>query len=163
MFRTILTKLTLLEDLNVIYQAVEYLLNLDTIDYSIKLLYSKTFIAISLSLSIGILWYLYIYFSDKDIHLKDLENEDMLFTYFLITIVSSSLIWNVFLLIHKIIFNLEYHIIEEVLNNLFRYLEWIVYTLIQYSLTFSSISSINSICILVSIFLLGGLSHTYME
>jgi len=90
-------------------------LNIVTIDNSIKLFYSKNFIYLSLLLSFGILWYLHTEFSNKEINLKDLESEDMLFTYFLFTIVSSILIWNIFLFIHKALFKLEYQNIEEVI------------------------------------------------
>lgn len=104
---------------------------------SVKFIYSKTFLFISLLISIVILAYLHINFSRSEFTLKDLENDEMLISYFLILIVTSSLIWNFFLFINKVIFKVE-HILNEdvylILINRFQLL--ILATIILYFLTF---------------------------
>lgn len=79
-----------------------------SIDSVFKILLSKRFFCISLSLSILLLMIIYNYLRENDFYLKDLENEEMnkyfIGLFFLVLV----LIWNMFLFFYQIVFNFEY-------------------------------------------------------
>ena len=79
-----------------------------TIDNLLKILISKRFFVVSVSITFIIISVIYFFVKDKDFSLKDLENDEMNKYYIGLFFIFLLLIWNIFLFFHKIVFNFDY-------------------------------------------------------
>jgi hypothetical protein len=79
-----------------------------TLDNLLKILISKRFFVVSVSITFIIISVIYFFAKDKDFSLKDLENDEMNKYYIGLFFIFLVLIWNIFLFFHKIVFNFDY-------------------------------------------------------
>lgn len=85
------------------------------LEKGLQLAYTKSFLFVTIVMAVMILGYLNKLFSNMDLTLKDFEDEEMNLAYFLLAVLFSALIWDLFLIINKLIFKLDkQHSFEEV-------------------------------------------------